>query len=114
MGPLRRTVAAGVMLALAIVVAGVVAPSAQASTASSFVSMVNAERAVHGLRAYAVSGELSSVAYGQARRMATAQRLYHNPDLASQVSDWRYVGENVGYGPDASTLMTAFMNSAPH
>jgi len=114
MSLVRRTVVAGVTLALGVLGAGAVAPAAQASTASSFVSMVNSERAAHGLRAYAESGDLASVAYGQARRMAAAQRLYHNPYLASQVSNWRYVGENVGYGPDASALMTAFMNSAPH
>jgi hypothetical protein len=110
----RRLVMAG--LAAAVVVAGsaVVAPAAQASTASSFVADINAARTSHGLRAYATSSELSAVAYGQARRMAAAQKLYHNPGLASQVSSWRYVGENVGYGPDVSTLMTAFMNSAPH
>src|SRR5690242_5672135 len=110
----RRFVMAGVAVAVAAAGIGFVAPVAQASTASSFVSGINAARVSHGLRPYATSSELASVALGQARRMAAAQKLYHNPGLATQVSNWRYVGENVGYGPDVSTLMTAFMNSAPH
>src|SRR5262249_31117358 len=92
----------------------VAVPSASASTASSFVSLVNSARASHGLHGYAVSSQLTSVALGQAERMASQQRLYHNPSLSSQVTNWKYVGENVGYGPDVSTLFTAFMNSAPH
>ena len=46
--------------------------------------------------------------------MAAQKRLYHNPSLATQVTGWKYVGENVGYGPDVSTLFQAFMNSTPH
>src|SRR6478735_9178422 len=110
----RRLVMVAVAVAVAVVGTGLVAPAAQASTASSFVSGINGARAAHGLRPYATSSELASVALGQARRMAAAQKLYHNPRLASQVSSWRYVGENVGYGPSVSTLMSAFMNSAPH
>jgi uncharacterized protein YkwD len=34
--------------------------------------------------------------------------------LTSAVPNWRYVGENVGYGPDAVTVHRAFMGSAPH
>src|SRR5437899_1314226 len=110
----RRLLLAGVAGAVMLAGAVVVAPAAQASTSSSFVSGINAARAAHGFRSYAVSSDLASVALGQARRMASAQTLYHNPGLATQVKGWRYVGENVGYGPDVATLMTAFMNSAPH
>jgi hypothetical protein len=46
--------------------------------------------------------------------MAAQQRLYHNPGLAAQVTSWKYVGENVGYGPDVNTLFSAFMHSAEH
>jgi len=30
------------------------------------------------------------------------------------VTNWQYVGENVGYGPDALTVHVAFMNSPAH
>ena len=46
--------------------------------------------------------------------MAGQSRLYHNPQLTSDVKNWRWVGENVGYGPDALTVHVAFMNSPAH
>ena len=101
-------------VAVAVAAALFVAPSASASTSGSFVSLVNSARASAGLKGYAVSSQLTSVALGQAERMAAQQRLYHNPSLATQVTSWKYVGENVGYGPDVSTLFSAFMHSAPH
>ena len=110
----RRLWLTAVAVAGALLVSLVVAPPASASTASSFVSLVNSARASAGLHGYAVSSQLTSVAQGQANRMAAQQKLYHNPGLASQVTSWKYVGENVGYGPDVSTLFSAFMHSAPH
>jgi hypothetical protein len=110
----RRLWLTAVAVAGALLVSMAVVPAASASTGSSFVSLVNSARASHGLKAYAVSSQLTSVALGQAQRMASQQRLYHNPSLASQVTSWRYVGENVGYGPDVSTLFQAFMASTPH
>jgi hypothetical protein len=112
----RRLVLAVGALAVALVGAGVVAPSAAyaASSASSFVSLINSARASHGLAAYAVRSDLTSVAQGQAQRMASSQKLYHNPSLATQVKNWKYVGENVGYGPDVTTLWNAFMASQGH
>ena len=106
---LTAAAAAGTLLVSLVLV-----PTASASSSSSFVSLVNSARASHGLQGYAVSSQLTSVALGQAERMASQQRLYHNPSLASQVTSWKYVGENVGYGPDVATLFQAFMNSSPH
>ncbi len=110
----RRVWLCAAAVALALVAALVVAPSASASTAGSFVSLVNSARSSAGLNGYAVSSQLTSVALGQAERMASQNRLYHNPGLATQVTSWKFVGENVGYGPDVSSLFSAFMHSAPH
>ena len=110
----RRLWLTAVAVAGALLVSLLAVPSASASTGSSFVSLVNSARASHGLHGYAVSSQLTSVALGQAQRMAAQKRLYHNPSLATQVTGWKYVGENVGYGPDVSTLFQAFMNSTPH
>jgi hypothetical protein len=110
----RRLWLTAAAVAGALLVSLVVVPAASASSASSFVSLVNSSRASHGLKGYAVSSQLTSVALGQAERMAAQGRLYHNPSLASQVTGWKYVGENVGYGPDVSSLFQAFMNSSPH
>ncbi len=106
---LSAAAAAGAMLFSVLA-----APGASASSGSSFVSLVNSARAAAGLHGYAVSSQLTAVAQGQAQRMASQQRLYHNPGLASQVTNWKYVGENVGYGPDVSTLFSAFMHSPEH
>ena len=46
--------------------------------------------------------------------MAGSSRLYHNPRLTSDVTNWRWVGENVGYGPSVASVHTAFMNSPAH
>jgi len=110
----RRMWLTAVTLAGALLVSLVLVPPASASTASSFVSLVNSARASAGLHGYAVSSQLTAVAQGQAQRMAAQQRLYHNPSLATQVTSWKYVGENVGYGPDVTTLFQAFMHSSPH
>jgi len=110
----RRLWVCAVAIATAMLASLLAAPGAFASNAGSFVSLVNSARASAGLHAYSVSSELTSVALGQADRMASQQRLYHNPALATQVTNWKYVGENVGYGPDVSSLFSAFMHSPEH
>jgi hypothetical protein len=105
-----------VVLALAIALLGslVVVPSAQADSGSTMVASVNASRRAAGLAPYAVRADLTAVALGQAQRMAAANRLYHNPNLATDVKNYAWAGENVGYGPDLVTLHQAFMNSPEH
>jgi hypothetical protein len=46
--------------------------------------------------------------------MASSGNLDHNPKLRSQVDNYDYVGENVGYGANAAQIHGALMNSAPH
>lgn len=105
-----------VVLTLAIALLGslVVVPSAQADSGSTMVASVNASRRAAGLAPYAVRSDLTAVALGQAQRMAAANRLYHNPNLATDVKNYAWAGENVGYGPDLVTLHQAFMNSPEH
>ena len=105
-----------IVLTLAIALLGslVVVPSAQADSGSTMVASVNASRRAAGLAPYAVRADLTSVALGQAQRMAAANRLYHNPNLATDVKNYAWAGENVGYGPDLVTLHQAFMNSPEH
>ena len=102
-----------VLLALVLSVLVVSAP-AQAGSESEFVSRMNSARTSNGRRAYAVRSDLISVARRQAARMASQRRMYHNPNLGSEVSGWTNVGENVGRGPDVSSIHNAFMNSASH
>src|SRR4051794_9414422 len=88
--------------------------SAAASDASRFASLANSARSASGLGAYAYAGDLADVALGQAQRMAARHAIFHNPNLASEVSSWRMVGENVGVGSTVDSHHDAFMNSPAH
>jgi len=46
--------------------------------------------------------------------MSSDGTLAHNPNLGSQVSGWRTLGENVGTGPDDASIESAFENSPHH
>lgn len=112
-----RMVASGlvaVLLAGLLSAVQVVLASSASASAGSFVSMINSERSAAGLPALASDGSLAGVASAWSQQMATSGQLAHNPSLTSQVSGYRYVGENVGYGPDATTIHRALMNSAAH
>jgi len=103
------------LVAVFVVLSGLVAvsPAALASTTSSLFALTNASRASAGMAPYAYSAELSAVAQSRAQSMAAHQQLTH-AGLASAVGNWSYLGENVGYGPSASALEVAFMNSPDH
>ena len=102
--------------------AGVVAQAAPAfavgysgADASAFVADINALRASHGLGQLSVSSSLVSMADSWAVHLSEVGSLSHNPGLAGEApSGWRLLGENVGVGPDVSTLQTAFTNSPEH
>jgi hypothetical protein len=109
---LRRVL---VLLLLVLPLSAVSATPAYASaTESEFVSRTNSARTSRDLRAYVVRSDLVSVARRQAARMAAARRISHNPNLTSEVTSWRNVGENVGSGSTVSRIHTAFMNSSGH
>jgi hypothetical protein len=110
---------AAVLTSAALAVSGLsltglaVATSASASDGGMF-SSVNSSRNARGLSDYTWNSHLAQVASEQAHRMADKHKLYHNPNLASDVGNYRWVGENVGYGPDSSAIEKAFMNSPHH
>jgi uncharacterized protein YkwD len=114
----HRALAAMTALALALAAfvtgAANARPAAASTAESTFVSKINAARAASGRHPLTVRSDLVAVARAQAARMATKNTLYHNPDLTRDVRNWRWVGENVGYGPDAATVHVAFMNSPAH
>ena len=115
----RRSLAA-VLTALSLVLAAFVTGAATAGPAGAttvedtFTAKLNYARASRGIPRLTVRSALVSVARAQAHRMADRNVLYHNPNLTTDVTNWRWVGENVGYGPDALTVHVAFMQSAPH
>jgi uncharacterized protein YkwD len=116
----RRRFAALVATASAAVLAFaglVAAPDAQAASSTSeqqFVSSINSARHAAGRRALSTSSDLTTVARAWAAKMAASNTLKHNPNLTSQITNWRYAGENVGVGGDVTSLHQAFMDSAPH
>jgi peptidoglycan hydrolase-like protein with peptidoglycan-binding domain len=103
-------------LALAAVLAGALtaAPAGATTAEDSLTARLNGARSDHGLPGLATRSDLVAVARAQASRMADSGTLYHNPNLTTDVTSWRSVGENVGYGPDVQTVHVAFMNSDGH
>lgn len=92
----------------------IVSPGNASASVSTMLNSVNASRAAAGLRPYSYHSDLASVAQRWAQHMAATGILEHNPNLTSQVTGWRYVGENVGYGPDDTAVEAAFMASPHH
>jgi uncharacterized protein YkwD len=107
------------LLALLVGLAGSIGPLSRAaadptSVEATFLLGIARARDARGLPAYERGSVLTLIAREQAQRMANRGILFHNPNLTTEVTNWRWVGENVGYGPDALTVHRAFMASAPH
>jgi len=115
-----RQRAAALVTAFALVLAALLTgavtarPAGATSVEDSFTDRLNEARESRGIPSLATRAHLVAVARDQAARMASKSSLYHNPNLTSDVANWRWVGENVGYGPDAGAVHVAFMNSPAH
>jgi peptidoglycan hydrolase-like protein with peptidoglycan-binding domain len=103
-------------LALTAVLTGAViaSPASATTTEDSLTARLNGARSDQGLPSLTPRSDLVAVARAQATRMADSGTLYHNPNLTTDVTNWRWVGENVGYAPDVQTVHVAFMNSDAH
>ena len=116
--PSQRVVAFLTSLALVLAVfvlgAATARPAGATTTESAVTSKINSARAARGVPRLTIRSDLVTVARGQAQRMAARNVLYHNPSLAQQVRNFRWVGENVGYGPSVALVHNAFMNSPSH
>jgi len=84
------------------------------SDSSGYLSRLNGERAAHGLTPLVMRADLTSIAQSWSAHMAATGVLSHNPSLASEVTNWLAVGENVGDGPTIGDLDAAFMASPKH
>jgi uncharacterized protein YkwD len=58
--------------------------------------------------------QLSKVARHHTHKMVKRYELYHTHHLGDQVTKWRHLGENIGFGAGVVTIHTAFMNSSEH
>lgn len=85
-----------------------------ASSSSSYLSVLNQERASRGVSPLHLSPDLVQVAQSWSDEMARTGVLRHNPRLKSAVSNWWSVGENVGMGPDLQDIEQAFWHSPEH
>jgi hypothetical protein len=116
----RRLAGIAVLLAalfsgLATVATAAPAAADTTSAETQFVSLINQLRQSVGARPLAVDPRLVTIARGWSAQMASVNTLSHNPDFAAQApSDWLKLGENVGYGPDVTTIHQAFVNSPHH
>lgn len=113
----RRSTRLFAVVAAALAMVAVLLPGAPAQAAveeDSFASRINAERAAAGLPALRHVTDLQDVARRQSQAMAASNTLQHNPNLATDVTDWSRLAENVGYGGSVESLHTALMNSPGH
>lgn len=110
---MRRT---SLLLVLTALLVGLVPTSALASPSleADAVARVNAERRARGLAELRPVADLTAVAQRHSRTMADQGRLHHNPRLASDVTNWQRVAENVGFGRDVRVTHDAFMASDGH
>jgi hypothetical protein len=96
------------------VLSSVAAPAHAWQLYPSVARSINAARASYHVPALRERSDLDAVAGRHARAMARNGRIYHNTRLASQVTNWRALGENVGVGSSVSQVASAFMRSAGH
>lgn len=114
--PRIRSAVVRVLLALVASVATVVlVPGpATAAPADDLLTLTNAARAAAGVRPLTAAPDLTAVAQRHSQRMASNGSLFHNPNLATEVTNWSSLAENVGYGGSIATIQDAFMNSQGH
>ena len=79
-----------------------------------FFTLANSLRASVGVPALTFDDTLASVARTWAGTMAANGTISHNPNLASQLTGWIKLDENVGMGPDVDTIHQALVASHPH
>jgi hypothetical protein len=115
---LRSLLLLGLSTVLALpVVVGVTATTASASVPSmesQLLSLTNADRARAGLAPLVSSSTLTSIARTWSAHMAATKTLAHNPSLASKVSGWSSLGENIAMAFSSKQAESLFMSSAGH
>ena len=112
----RRLVAGGVASLMGVALAFAFAPAAHADPnvdEGQFFAFLNGVRAKNGVPPLATDGQLINVARGWSAQMAGGAGMSHNPNLGSQISNWRTLGENVGSGSDVVTIEAA-LEASPH
>jgi uncharacterized protein YkwD len=83
---------------------------------TSFAARINQARAAAGQGNLRLDKHLSKAARRHTREMLDSNMLYHTPApaLKNRVTNWTWLGENVGVGNTVDSLHVAFMNSPDH
>jgi hypothetical protein len=112
----HRVVAVALAALVGVGMAFVAAAPAKAdpnADEAQFFADLNLVRARNGVPPLATDGQLINVARGWSAQMACCAGLSHNPNLGSQVTNWRTLGENVGTGGDVASVEAA-LEASPH
>ncbi len=88
--------------------------TARAASTGEYYSLINSLRTSKGLPALQVDSALAASSQRWTEQMASTMTLSHDPNLASAVSGWTKIGENVGTGPTTTSIWEAFLGSPPH
>lgn len=78
-----------------------------------FFDFTNRDRATVGAPPLVRDETLDAYARNHALAMAAGGKLFHS-DIASLLTDWSTIGENVGYGPNAAKIQEAYEGSPSH
>lgn len=76
--------------------------------------LVNQSRAKSGRKALRSDAKLNTKATGWAKKLARDCKLSHSNLRSGAPSDWKRLGENVGYAGSVSKVHTAYLNSSGH
>ena len=106
----RLTLVVGLLAALAVL--GVSCTKNGAAFESA--SRANGERHSRGLRDLSLDQTLINKAQAWAEHMAAAGTVSHSVLTDGAGSDWRVLGENVGWANSISQMNSLFMGSAAH
>ena len=88
--------------------------TASGSAAQSTFAFTNRKRGKHGAARLKRVARLDRVAAEQARRMARARSMFHNPNLARDLRNWCAYGENVAYAQSVRRANQLLWNSPGH
>lgn len=82
----------------------------------AFAAKINQSRLAFGKSSLHLDKQLSKAARRHSREMMQSETLYHTPSptLRNRVTNWSWLGENVGVGSTPDSLHVAFMHSPDH
>lgn len=111
---LCRTLAVLAAVLIGLLVTAAAASAEPAANEEAFYAQINGLRASEGKPPLIRDAQADGVARAWSGEMARTGQLSHNPNLKSQVTNWRTVGENVGVGSNVVMISNAFANSPAH